>query len=265
MTGRRGVKSPQRWIQLATAFFALGSQSGLPPITVSPPPGLPSNTIDLGLDRPTGTYSIRLPANVQAESCHLEHLQAGAFGGISGFVTPKIQGNTLTLATGAQSKPAQRLKAMVWCPGYAVALINEQALEQSVGKIELVLRPLANVEINAKVLSGTGTGNLSGDEVRVLYVADWVCGFFGFSECFGPPSWMVATATIGNEGALRFAVPNFAADPSVMAHSYAGGFRLHVSGSYSLEADPPAGGGRYRTIPVSSNYPSIITLRPQAR
>lgn len=252
-------------IRLATAFFALWAQSGLPPVTFPPLPlDLPYKSIDLGLGQPTGTYSIRLPADVEAERCHLDFQQAGAFGGISGVVHSKIDRNTLTVPTGASGKPAQRLKAVVWCPGYAIALVNEPALQKPTGETELALRPLANTEINAKVLLTSDGRSLAGSEVRVWYVALWVCGFFELSECFGPPSWVVSTATIGVDGALRFSVPNFAADPVAASSSFPGGFRLVADGGYSLEADGSASSSLH-AIPVMRSYPSNIVLRPRPR
>ena len=260
----RPAGSARHWMRLGAAFLAFSAQSGLPPVTISPPPPLPSNTIDLGLGRTTGTYSIRLPAKIEAERCHLEVHQAGAFGGLSGFVSPKIERNTLTVATGAQGKPAQRLKAIVWCPGYAVGLIDEPALEQSTRERELTLQTLPNIEINARVLAAPDSGNLTGDEVRVIYVATWACLFFQLVDCW-VPSWPVANATIGTNGVLRLAVPDFAADPAVKAYSFPGEFKLDVqSGAYSLEA-VDAAGDTHRSIGVSSRYPTLITFQQRQR
>ena len=259
------MSSARHWMRLGAAFLAFSAQSSLPPVTFPPlPPGLPSKSIDLGLGQPTGTYSIRLPANVEAERCYLDLLQAGAFGGMSGIPGPKVERNTMTVATGAHGKPARSLKAVVWCPGYAIALVNEPALEQPRVETELALRPLANTEINAKVLLTPNGRSLAGSEVRVSYVALWVCGFFELSECFGPPSWVVTTTTIGIDGTLRFSVPNFAADPSVAARSFSGGFRLVTDDSFLLEADGSAVGSMH-AIPVARNYPSIVMLRPRPR
>ena len=260
----RPAGSARHWMRLGAAFLAFSAQSGLPTVTFPPlPPELPFRSIDLGLGQPTGTYSIRLPTNVEAERCHLDLYQAGAFGGMSGVISPKIERNILIVPTGAQGKPAQRLKAILWCPGYAIALIDEPALERSKGEIELALRPLANVEINAKVLPAPNGQTPTGDEVRVSYDGYWLCGFFALSECF-MSGWTVTTATIGDDGSLRFAVPNFAADPVVASSSFPGGFRLDAVGSYSLVADGFASGSTH-TIPVMRNYPPNIVLRPRPR
>jgi hypothetical protein len=253
MPVRRDRRFVQRCVALAAAVGTLWAQSGLP-----------STTIDLGLDRTTGTFVLRLPASVQAERCETQLLQTGAFGGISGVSSAKSERNTITIPTGARGKPARTLKAVVWCPGYAVGLIHEPTLEQSNGEIELALQPLPNIEITAKVLPAPSARNLTGLDVRVLYVANWVCGFFQLPDCW-VPSWFVASAPIGIDGTLRLAVPDFSSDPGVRAYSFPGEFKLAIeSGGYVLDVIDAAG-GTSPGIGVSSRYPALITLQPRPR
>jgi hypothetical protein len=108
---------------------------------------------------------------------------------------------------------------------------------------------------------------LTGLHARVFYTAYWICGFFNLSDCM-VSTWIVATAAIGIDGALRFSVPAFAVDPTIAAYSDPGAFRLDVLpdrppyGTYRLEAE-----GDVRTtfgmIAVSPRYPPIVFLRPR--
>jgi hypothetical protein len=134
----------------------------------------PTTTIDLGLGRTTGRFVVRLPETISAERCEVQTFQTGAFGGLSGGVPPDLEANTIAIRTGSHDKPARTLKVVVWCPGHAVALIDEPALEKSSGSATVALAPLPSVEIRAKVLPAPDGRNLTGLHARVFYTAYWI-------------------------------------------------------------------------------------------
>ena len=233
-------------------------------------PPLPTTTLPIRLDGHTGTFLIRLPSSVRADGCEVRTLQTGAFGGLAGQATPPaIESNTIRLATGRDDKPAQTLKAVVWCPGYGFGLIDEPALERSKGETTIAMKLLRDVEVSAKVLPAPDGRNLTGLQARVFYVADWICGFFNLPDC-GVPAWIVATPRIGIDGDLRFSVPDFASDPAITAYMDPGAFRLDVLpdrppyGTYVLEAEGGAR-GTFGMIAVANRYPAIVMLRPRVR
>jgi hypothetical protein len=57
-------------------------------------------------------------------------------------------------------------------------------------------------------------------EVRVDYLAPWVCGFFGFMDCM-VPQFEIGIAVPDADGSFEIALPDFAADP--IASGPAGG------------------------------------------
>jgi hypothetical protein len=249
--------------------------SAATPLLSAQGPPLPSGTPPMRVDGPTGTFQIRLPTAVTANRCAV-HTSQSVPDGIGGSITrPTADGNTITLATGRYGKPARSLQAVVWCPGYAVALITEPDLHKSSGAVDVALEPLRDIEIVAKVMPTPDGRNLAGLEVRVHYSALWVCGFFNWWDCGGPPGWDVARPRIGADGALRFSVPDFAADSAISRVQQEnsgfpwgqGAFRLDAFADRQhvlLEADGAAA-GTFGAIAVSSQYPAIINLRPRVR
>ena len=234
-----------------------GAQSALPP-----------TPLPVRMDGQTGTFLIRLPPNARVDGCEVRTLQTGAFGGLAGQAAPPvIDGNTIRLATGRDDKPAKTLKVVVWCPGYGFGLIDEPALEHSKGETTIALKPLRDVEINARVLPAADARNLTGLQARVFYSAGWICDFFNLIDC-GVPEWIIATPRVGVDGALRFSVPDLAADPAITAYTDIGAFRVDVLpdrppyGTYVLEAEGDVRGS-FGMITVAKRYPPIVMLRPR--
>jgi hypothetical protein len=242
----------------------------------SPPP--PSTSLPIRLDGATATLILRLPPAVLAETCLVRTLQTGDFGGLGDQITPPLgSGNQITLATGRDDKPAKTLKAVVWCPGYGVSLIDQPALDKSSGEITLALERLPNIELRAKVLPAPDARNLTGLRARVYYSAPWICGFFNLQDC-GVPAWMVAEPRIGIDGALQFEVPDFANDRGIQRVLKDSTWFPWGPGSFRLDVIPDRpphtvymlhAGGDARTafgeIAVTNKYPVLIMLRPTVR
>ena len=244
---------------LLSAVTSLAAAQGSPPPTRLP----------IRMDGQAATFLIRLPRKVRADGCKVWTFQTGESGGGGSDTPPVIDSNTIRLTTGRDDKPAKTLKAVVWCPGHEFGLIDEPALELSKGETTIALKPLRDVEITARVLPAPDGRNLTGLQARVFYSAGWICAFFNLIDC-GVPSWIIATPTVAVDGALRFSVPDFAADPVIRAYTDAGDFRLDVLpdrppyGTYVLEAEGDVR-GTFGMIAVANRYPSFVMLRPHSR
>jgi hypothetical protein len=210
------------------------------------------------------------PASAAA-SCWFHHVQYGAFGASGSGDGRPISGGAFAIRTGIGDKPAKSLKVAVWCRGLGMALLDISALESSGYEQTLSLLPLKPIPLAGRALPSSDGVSLSNAELRVLYVAPWLCTFFNLMDC-GVPQWNVATGRIATDGTFQVVVPDFAADPVIKKWasepailSGPGVFRLRADRSaapynYWLELDRNAAFGG--AVPVAAAYPEML-FRPR--
>ena len=219
---------------------------------------LPERSIPIGM--PDGREFVgRIEPVSAASSCRFRYFQSGAFGGIGSDDVRPMGGGAFAIRTGVGDKPARSLKVSVSCPGAGMALLNVPALESSGYERTLSLVPLKPVPLAGRVLPTTDGVSLAGAEVRVDYVAYWLCGFFDLPDC-GVPQWQVATGRISADGTFRVMVPDFAADPAIKPWAFASNhvFKLRADRStapynYWLDLD----GGKAGEVAIASTYPAL--------
>ena len=225
---------------------------------------LPERSIPIGM--PDGrSFIVRVQPAVLATSCQFHHYQTGAFGGFRTTDAIPMGGGAFAIRTGIGDKPATSLKVSVWCASSAMALVEIPALESSGFERTLTLVPMKPVPLAGRVLASPDGVSLTGAEVRVHYSAPWLCAFFNLMDC-GVPQWEVAIGRIATDGTFRLLVPDFAADPVVMARAST---PLHGAGAFKLRADRSTApynywleleGGKFGDVAVAASYPELRLL-----
>jgi hypothetical protein len=199
---------------------------------------------------------VHLPDGVLADACTIDAYQTGSFGGYSGGPeSAKVNARTVSIPT---SKAAQTLKAVVWCKGLGVALVDVPALPSSNYQITVTPPRLKPLRLNAR-LQPDDAAIAGGKDMQVTFEAGWICAFFNVLDCM-VPRFPIATARIGKDGAVSFDVPDVLADPVIKKYGFLGGFAFDVEepapsfNYYRLE--PPGG----RTLAPASAYRDTIIL-----
>jgi hypothetical protein len=230
-------------LRLGIALLALSAQS------VQIPIGVP--------DGPE--FVLNVSPEVPLENCHLTSYQAGAFGGHGSLPVRSAGPGRFALRTGLGGKPALELKVAVWCSGYGMALVDVPSLDQSGWARSLTLSPLAHRTIDARVLPTDDGLSLVGSQIRVFYVAYWLCGFFNLPDCM-VPSWQVAVGEVGAGDTVHIDVPDFARDPVTGPDA---GFKLRADRTeppYHFWLETPA--APLGVIPASTDLRNLV-LRPR--
>src|SRR5262245_12221742 len=200
-------------------------------------------------------FVVRLPDG--ADTCTVDAYQSGSFGSFSsGPESARVSQRSVSIAT---SKAARTLKAVIWCRGFGVGLVDVPALESSSFEATVSPSRLKSLRVNAR-LHPDDVATAASQEMKVSFEAAWVCAFFNILDCV-VPRFPVTSARVGKDGTVPFDVPDVLADPALKKFGLVGGFAMDVEepapafNYYRLE--PPGG----RTLTPAANYPEPIVLR----
>jgi len=162
-------------------------------------------------------FVIHLTPGVAKGSCRGQKYQVGAFGGeATQLPDTKASGEAIAVPTGLQGQPATSLRVALWCRGYSMVLIDVPSLPASTFQAQVSLVPLNDVPFSGKVSASADGISMVGATLRVFYQAPWLCRFFGWLDCL-VPQWEVSAGTIRDDSTFAVMVPDFAADPAILA------------------------------------------------
>jgi hypothetical protein len=165
---------------------------------------------------------------------------------------------------------ATSLRAILFCRGYRLALINIPSLEDVPNRWSVNLVPLDNVPMKGRVAM---SGEYRPEELRLDVHFDMTLAIMGYFESMkgiGGLGMRVATTTIAPDGTFMVEVPNFQKDPVMAKWGYPGRFNFGVRAlrpyhdASSRRATARIAGrsrnGRDAGIPVAASYPQPIHL-----
>jgi hypothetical protein len=221
---------------------------------------LAAQSVQIPIGVPDGPeFILNFLPEVPLENCHVSSYQSGAFGGYGSLPVRSAGPGRVALRTGLGGKPAVKLKVAIWCSGYGMALVNVSSVERSGWASSVTLSPLATRTIDAHLLRSVEGLSLAGSQVRVFYVAYWLCGFFDLPDCL-VSSWQVAVGRVGADDTIHIDVPDFTRDPVAGADA---GFTLRADRTeppYHFWLETPA--APLGVIPVSNDFRNLV-LRPR--
>jgi hypothetical protein len=213
-------------------------------------------------------FFFHLPKTIDTAYLSINYFLSGPFGGYGGFVRTKPNTWDYAIETSYENKPARTLKAIIFCPGYEMKLVNVPSLDDSsVVDATVELKPLSSIRLSGKVILPKSHG-VADLRIEATYLAYWGHEFFGIADGM-ISAFTVASTSVSEDGSFSTTVPDFAHDSSIKSFKQKGVVRLTLrepnTGNilYSLErANNP---GRDVEIEISAEDSGELILYARTR
>jgi hypothetical protein len=167
--------------------------------------------------------TVFFPPDVSADKIAVTAYLYGPFGayGVSGEL--KSQSQSIQIPLSVKGQPASEVRLFAWIPGCQIQTFEISLQDIDVQRTYSCI-PLANVTLIGQV-KDTGLLRRQAAEIRVAYLADWACNFFGLSDC-EVPEILLGIAKPDERGHFEIRLPGFAADPIASDLRSGSGFQL---------------------------------------
>jgi len=171
----------------------------------------------VGLDGSQGrtterSVRLRFPDRADLTGLSIQYYLVGSSGRLGGLVHTAPDNREYVVETSQQGEQSNSLKAIVYCPGYRLVLLNESDLSsRQSGAISIDLKPLGWVPLSGWLISGPIPRDLN---IEATYLAHWGHPFFGIADG-AVASFTVATSKVALDGSFLLNIPDFARDPVV--------------------------------------------------
>jgi hypothetical protein len=194
------------------------------------------------LDNPRA-FHIRVHQAADTSGLRIYYNLTGPFGGYSSFVDGRTNVSDYPIKLSFDKKPARTLKAIIFCPGYQIAIIDVPSLAGLKEKSEDVqLKPLPSVSLSGKVMSPAHPAT-DDFKISIRYEADWEQQFFGITD--GPVAeFDIATVTLAKDGSFTATLPDFTLDPVVNSFAEQGVFTFTAYNQRPFRLEPAENQGR---------------------
>jgi len=214
----------------------------------------------------TADDSIRmvLPPSVDSGTCHLQYFLVGPFGGYGGFARPKVDASEFEIETVREGEDAQRLKIVLFCPGYQIVTIAFKSLPDLASRtVHVHPKPLGTIRFRGAV-RGLTLQQVQVLHVDVDYTPWWICEFFNLPDC-GLGAWKVASVELDTDGRFSATLPDFAGDATVRSFKNPGELAFRIrdqkTGNPLFDLKPTGSpSSSWGRIPVAASYPGVQTF-----
>jgi hypothetical protein len=224
--------------------------------------GLAIVTLD-GSQAVTSARGVRLrfPDRADLRGLAIQYQLVGSFGGYGSFLRTSPDVREYVVETSRDGQAATTLKAIIYCPGYRIVLVNESDL-QSRRSVLIDLKPLGSVPLSGQLVSAPIPLDLN---IEAVYLAYWSHSFFRIADG-AVAQFTVATSKVAPDGSFSLNIPDLARDPVVASFPEGperGEIRLipRESGTgnipYLLEIHNAE---RNFHLPVAAEYPRDLLL-----
>jgi len=216
----------------------------------------------------TQSFVLHFPRTIDPTSLSIRYFLTGSFGGYGGFVNAKPDTWEYAIETSHNDKPARTLKAIVFCPGYEMKLLDFSSLDDSSRRnADIELRPLGSIQLSGKVMLPKRHGT-RGLRLEATYEAYWGHEFFGIIDGM-VSSFVVASSDVSEDGSFSMMVPDFAHDSTVNSFKEKGEITLtarepkthNIRDSLETVSEP----GRSVHIQLADDYSELILYARPSR
>jgi len=215
-------------------------------------------------------FLLNFPKSVDLTHVQIEYFLTGPFGGVGNHITSKPNLHQYWLDTTHEGKPADALKAIVYCPGYGLALIDAPALKDQATRIASVdLKPLPSIPLTGKVVPPAGQ-SLAGYKLVLIYEAVWGMEYFGYIDGMAP-SFTVAQTGLAPDGSFTITIPDFARDPVInkFEQRILDGLKFTLrdpkTGNFPYGLLLPESLGQRNELKIRAEYPAPLILQTQSK
>jgi hypothetical protein len=214
------------------------------------------------------SFLIRFPPTVDTTELSINYYLTGHFGGYGSFVRTKPKVWDYEIDTSYKGSLAESLKAIIYCPGYGVELLNIPRLDVSSGRNATVeLKPLSWTHLSGRIMLPKGS-NDTDFRVEVVYLAYWGHEFYGRADGI-VVTFKVGSTSVSRDGYFSVMIPKFTRDPVISRFKDKGGFRLVArepkTGNIPYTLEPSDHSGRGAELEIAEEYSSELTLYAKPR
>jgi hypothetical protein len=213
-------------------------------------------------------FFLHLPRTIDTTYLSVKYFLTGSFGGHGGFLPTKPNTWDYAIETSYENKPARTLKAIIFCPGYEMKLVNVPSLDHSsVGDAIIELEPLPSIRLSGRVMlpKRDGVADLN---IEATYLAYWGHEFFGIADGM-VSAFFVASTRVSEDGSFSTTIPDFAHDSSINFFKQKGVIRLSLrepnTGNMPYRLERANNSGRDVEIGIGAEYGSDLILYARTR
>lgn len=208
------------------------------------------------IDRPDA-FHIRVSHAVDTSGLMIFYHLTGPFGGYSSFVKGKLNVSAYPIKLSVNNKPAETLKAIIYCPGYQIALIKVPSLSASRDKSEEVqLKPAPFINLSGTIIL---PADQSTDDFKIYieYLAPWEHEFFGILDG-AVARFDIAAVGVAKDGSFSVELPDLTPDPATNDFTEHGEFIFTARNlkTYNIlfRLEPAESRGKFLGLQVASHY-----------
>ena len=188
--------------------------------------------------RTPGSIRLTFSKDIDMADVSIRYFLTGPFGGYGSFVRTQSTVREYDIDAWQAGRPADKLKAIIYCPGYRTVLLTESGFDNGPPRVvPIQLEPLGWIRLAGRVTDAVADPQPLA--IEVTYLAVWSHAFFGIADG-AVASFVVASTALKPDGSFETMVPDFAHDPAVAG--YAGDQRGFLQ---LLARDPQTGNIAY--------------------
>lgn len=148
-----------------------------------------------------------LPPNISSDKVDVQYVLDGRFGGYGSYVTSKSGLAFIDIPLSVDGMPASEIKMFAWAPGCQIETFDLPLNALDVHQT-YACTPQPTVRLNGRI-ADFKLNTTKPAEVRIDYLADWACNFFGEMDCL-VPQISIGKSAVEPDGSFEIEVPDFA-------------------------------------------------------
>ena len=165
----------------------------------------------------SGSIRLKFPEAIDMADVSIRYLLTGPFGGYGSFVRTRSTVREYDIDAWQAGRPADQLKAIIYCPGYRTVLLTESGFGNGPPRVvPIQLEPLGWIRLAGRVTDAVADSQPLA--IEVTYLAVWSHPFFGIADGAVAP-FVVASTELKPDGSFETMVPDFAHDPVVAGYA----------------------------------------------
>jgi hypothetical protein len=169
------------------------------------------------------SVNIALLGGILSEKVRIDYVLYGPFGASGNFITPRPGLTSYQIPSYLDGKAAGEVKGFIWAAGCKIMKFEDLLVNSADVQESFSCSPLRTVNLVGRIRNARLSKKPV--EVRVDYLAEWACNFFGLGDCM-VPQIEVGIVKPDADGSFAIDLPDFGADPIASASQGRAEFQL---------------------------------------
>ena len=212
------------------------------------------------------SVSISLPPGIPSETVQISYFLVGPFGGYGGYTEQRAGLHSYEISASAEGKAATEIRMIVYASGceiqtFVLALAQDSTIQQ-----KFVCQRVAMVKLSGQIVPPEFVRDTK-TELVITYMAFWAHEFFGIADGI-VTEFRLATASPDPDGMFQVDLPLFSADATPSSSQLRASLRLMLRESKTwnhiasnLEPEITEFRSEDRGLRIRSYYPSGLQFK----